>query len=155
MITMAVGSSAALIAACSSVAVDKSGSNASASGTGAGGASVASSSSGGGDTGLGGFSAASTGQGGAGGSPSMPGLFDCAGCLCDGATHYCITHDGPKAPGPPPPEPTCPEDGGPLNCMPLSIECLSKPTCQCVAAKMGACQCDVLPQGISVHCVIP
>jgi hypothetical protein len=158
---------AVLAAACSSVGVDKSSANASASG--AGGASTASSASASGSTssdvggaiGFGGFpatSATSGGEGGAGGSPAMPGLFDCNGCLCDGATHYCELVSGGKAPGPPPgppPQPMCPEDAGAIRCKPIPAECLPMATCKCVDPQQGPCTCTVDPQGITVTCNLP
>jgi hypothetical protein len=153
---------------CGSVTIDKSSSNASGSGsgsgsaTGAGGASSASASaSSGGDVGggigFGGFPAMSSSDVGAGGSPDMPALFDCFGCLCDGATHFCelFTGGGPTPPPGPPPEPTCPEDNAPNRCKPIPAACSPMATCQCVSPQMGGCTCDVNHQGITVVCVLP
>lgn len=156
---------------CGSVAVDKSSSNASASGsgsgtgsesaTGAGGASSASASgSSGGDVGggigFGGFPATSSGVG-AGGSPAMPGPFDCAGCICDGSTHYCklLEGGGPTPPPGPPPEPLCSQFPEQLRCLPLPAACFPTATCQCINPGQGGCTCKVDPAGITVTCVLP
>ncbi|MEP7123871.1 MAG: hypothetical protein ABJE95_23280 [Byssovorax sp.] len=153
---------ATLAGACSSVAVDtKSTSNASGSATGAGGAASASSSSGviedvGGGTGFGGFPGTTSGAGGTGGSPSMAGMFDCNGCLCDGATHYCELQFGGAAPPPgPPPEPMCDADAGPIRCKPIPSACLPMATCQCIYPQEGPCTCKVDPGGITVTCNLP
>lgn len=155
---------ALLAAACGSVIVDKSSSNASASGSaaGAGGAGTtgASSSSGGdvgGGIGFGGFPAMSSSDVGTGGSPAMPGLFDCFGCLCDGSTNYCelLTGGGPTPPPGPPPEPMCDAVPGPTRCKPLPAACLPVATCQCVSSQQGNCTCEVDHAGITVTCVLP
>lgn len=150
---------------CGSVTVDKSSSNASGSGTGsesatgAGGASASASSGGdvGGGIGFGGFPAMSSSDVGAGGSPDMPGLFDCFGCLCDGSINYCKvnTGGGPTPPPGPPPEPLCDMAPAQNRCIPLPAECLSMATCQCVTSQQGNCGCKVDHGGITVNCVLP
>src|SRR6185369_1636775 len=89
------------IGACGSVETQQE----SAGTTGSGGSGAMSASSSGG---MGG-SIAFGGQGGQAGSdamldttPIVTSPFDCNGCLCDGATHYCIVYHG-GAPTPPEP----------------------------------------------------
>jgi hypothetical protein len=156
----------ALIASCGTSVVapaDSAAGTSSSTGSGAagtGGAPTSATTSGdsGGAIGFGGFAATSGGsEVGAGGSPDMPGLFDCGGCLCDGATHYCRIDGGggPTPPPGPPPMPTCPEDPAATSCKPLPAECLSSPTCACLGWPNSICSCAVEHEGIVVKCVYP
>jgi hypothetical protein len=160
-LAMAWSLAATLAAACGSVDVDKkASSNASGSATGAGGAGTSSSTGGdvGGGIGFGGAPGTSSSTVSAGGSPAMPGTFDCNGCLCDGATHFCeqVFHDpSPPPPPGPPPEPLCADDAGLSGCKPIPAACLPTATCQCVDPQLGSCVCKVDHAGITVTCTLP
>ena len=161
---MAGGFAATLTMACGSVVLEPSTSNSVGSGgtTGSGGSTASSGNGGngvtsgdGGAIGFGGYGSSGETVGG-GGSPSMPGMFDCHGCLCDGATHYCdLGSAGPPSPPGPPPEPMCAEDGGAVDCLPIPAECLPAPTCACIKPEQSFCKCDVLSGGITVTCNYP
>lgn len=93
------------------------------------------------------------------GSVSDAGLFDCMGCACDGATHYCtVYYAGAKVPpSPPPPDAAaCTEvDAGP-GCAPLPAACAPSPSCQCLDIIPGGfCQCSELAEGLLVECFLP
>lgn len=159
-------------AAAASIAACGTGVNVGSSASGAGGGNQGSASSGGGTsaTGMGGAASSVTSSvttssaGGpdastdAGDATITPMPFDCQGCLCDGATHYCLViHGGaPAGNGPkgPPPEPTCDDDASPNDCKPLPAMCAGKPSCACLDMG-GACQCDEMGGGVTVTCVLP
>ena len=95
------------------------------------------------------------------------GPFECIDCICDGTLNYCVYSSGGKAPivdasadgsddassdaG----LETCGETS---TCTAIPIECLPKPTCDCVMKKYTSpCTCDVDPSGngLVVTCVYP
>jgi hypothetical protein len=80
------------------------------------------------------------------------GWFDCGGCACDGATHYCLYTSGGFAPPPPPDASVCEEDGGSSHCKPLPGGC-SPPSCACVTGP--ACSCTDDGGGLRVSCAYP
>jgi hypothetical protein len=134
--------------------------NASAGTTGAGGAittSSATTTSGAG--GAGGVTTASgTGGGWVDGGPRA--LFDCGGCLCDGATHYCqVTqagaHSGPGQGRPPAPPCDDADAGAPNGCIPLPSQCLNDVQCACIAPMPGPCSCMDLGPGLEILCALP
>jgi hypothetical protein len=100
----------------------------------------------------------STGAGGQDAAPDVPfvpGPFDCAGCLCDGATHFCLVAHGGSPPPPPPPEPLCPEDASDGPCFPLPSACMGHPSCACANPAPyppGLCFCTEAGGGVSVSC---
>ena len=93
------------------------------------------------------------------------GPFDCNGCICDGTLDYCYFAGGgpphPSAPiadaGAPDALPACDVDASPW-CRPIPIECLPKPTCDCLSQpESPVCTCAVDPSGDGFHveCVFP
>ena len=91
------------------------------------------------------------------------GPFDCLGCTCDGTLNLCAEISGGKMPlldagldaGASDANACDPEASA---CVQIPIECLPKPTCECVMQKYNApCTCDVDPSGngLVVQCVYP
>jgi hypothetical protein len=158
----------AAVGACSSIDVP---SSASGSAAGAGGAASDATSN-----------AASTGEGGtivfvgSGGSGgqiggdagiedawvSDGGDFDCKGCACPSATHYCETTSGgaPVSPSPPPPtppqpgSPKCEEVDASTSCVPVPDKCVQAMTCDCIKP-YPFCDCENDGTGFYVKCVLP
>lgn len=73
------------------------------------------------------------------------GWFDCAGCECDGTTHYCLRFSGggmSLLSSPPLDAAVCtPPDGGFLGCLPLPAGC--GPSCDCVMQSFVSSPCTV------------
>lgn len=88
----------------------------------------------------------------------MPNLFDCDGCACDGATHYCRqVYAGAQVP-PAPDAGSCSElDAGWSSCIPIPPDCISAPSCACLDTYNGACQCQLVEEGAGfwVQCFLP
>jgi hypothetical protein len=145
-----------LVLSASIIACGSSGQGMAAGSTGNGGAHPT------GSTGTG--SAQQTGSGGSGGAleAGTRGLFDCNGCMCDGATHYCkITLAGaaPSHQEKPPPGPdgcTDADAGAPDGCIPLPSTCLPDPACTCIEANALAwCACSDESAGLKLTCMLP
>lgn len=87
------------------------------------------------------------------------GWFDCSGCACNGATHYCLqVAGGAKVlPGaPPPPDAALCGDTGSFGCTPLPPDCADAPSCSCIPVQLGgACQCSDDGGGLLVFCALP
>lgn len=85
------------------------------------------------------------------------GWFECGGCLCDGATSYClhVTAGPPLYPAPPPDATLCPDDAGSKGCKPLPSACNGVPSCGCVELPRPLCNCDDAGGGILVSCSLP
>lgn len=86
------------------------------------------------------------------------GWFDCDGCACNGATHYCLVVDSfpflPNAP-PPPDAASCDTAAG-SGCTPLPADCLEAPSCSCIPPKYGGgCDCSDDGGGLRMYCVLP
>lgn len=91
------------------------------------------------------------------------GPFTCVDCTCDGTLSYCLEISAGKAPivdaG------ADDADAGAGICDPeasactrIPVECLPKPTCDCVMKQYNApCTCDVDPSGngLVISCVYP
>lgn len=92
------------------------------------------------------------------------GYFDCKGCACPSATHYCETTLGgaPLPPFPPFPPPTPPQPGDPkcdevdgyTSCAPIPDQCLSALTCSCIEP-YPFCDCSNDGTGFYVTCAFP
>ncbi len=92
------------------------------------------------------------------------GPFTCIDCTCDGTLNYCVEISGGKAPildaGA-----DASTDAGLGSCDPeasactqIPIDCLPKPTCDCVMQQYKPpCTCDVDPSGngLVITCVYP
>jgi hypothetical protein len=88
-----------------------------------------------------------------GGSGGTLGWFQCAGCLCNGATHYCYGwtsgagttgYDGGPVYDP---DAACPEQS---SCIPLPPQCAGNPSCECLGT---GCSCGLVADaGYSVQC---
>jgi hypothetical protein len=87
------------------------------------------------------------------------GWFDCSGCACNGATHYCleVTGGAKGLPGaPPPPDAALCGDTGSFGCTPLPPDCVDAPSCSCIPVQFGgACQCSDDGGGLLVFCALP
>jgi hypothetical protein len=95
------------------------------------------------------------------------GPFDCLGCICDGTLNYCVFSSAGNAPivdaGDAGTDADASSDGGleacgeTSTCTQIPIECLPKPTCDCVMQKYTGCTCDVDPSGngLVITCVYP
>jgi hypothetical protein len=81
------------------------------------------------------------------------GPFDCMGCICDGATHYCrVSHAGaPKRPFLP--DAAACSDLASSFCIPLPESCQGTPSCSC--ASEAPCICQSAGGGILVECFYP
>jgi hypothetical protein len=152
--------------ACGGSTEDTRTATAGAAGAGSGGASS------GGAGGASG-SAGSTGPGGVGGfaipdGGGFPdgfldgavlgegGLFDCGGCACDGATHFCLHVAAGAIGAPPPPDAPACDDAGAKGCQPLPASCGNSPSCGCLPSPYGgACTCSDVGGGLEVFCALP
>ncbi|HRI07478.1 MAG TPA: hypothetical protein PKW35_06660, partial [Nannocystaceae bacterium] len=84
-------------------------------------------------------------------------LFDCHGCGCDAATHYCVTVLGGGLPGLLPGDLTpCPDVVDPYldGCHPFPAPCVDDPSCACLGDIPG-CFCDEQPDHAHVTCPLP
>ena len=81
--------------------------------------------------------------------------FDCFGCVCDAADHFCVE----LIPGVLPPllpDGICPDstlfEGG---CVPFPDECAQDPSCACLGNLPGACSCQKGESPVLVKCPLP
>ncbi len=96
------------------------------------------------------------------------GPFMCGSCICDGTLDMCLTGTGSPAPldldasndaadadaedadaGPP----KCADAG--KSCVQIPIDCLPKPTCDCIVPNPGTCVCTVDPSGNGLRVFCP
>jgi hypothetical protein len=83
------------------------------------------------------------------------GPFTCGDCTCDGTLNYCVEVSGGKAPILDAGADDASADAGLGSCDPeasactqIPIDCLPKPTCDCVMQQYKPpCTCDVDPSG--------
>ena len=86
------------------------------------------------------------------------GPFDCFGCVCDGTLGYCVEMSGGKAPITDAGVDSSACDPEASACTPIPIDCLPKPTCDCVLTHyQTGCTCDVdiSGNGLVVTCAHP
>ena len=80
------------------------------------------------------------------------GLFDCGGCACDGATHFCYTVDMHFRGLPSPDAQVCSAfDGGDPASLDLPAGCGPAPSCACLAPYYQ-CSCSDIGSGLLVDC---
>jgi len=102
------------------------------------------------------------------------GPFMCGACVCDGTLYLCSTSSGGTANAPfdldasddaddadaaddvDAGPPLCAHDAG-APCTQIPIECLPKPTCDCILPNPGSCSCSIDPSGngFRIDCVTP
>jgi hypothetical protein len=134
------------------------------------------SSSGGSNTG-GTSSGGSAGAGGVAGSGGVPdagsdasdggpfvadaGMFDCQGCGCNGATHYCVNIMAGTQVMEPFGTGECTDVTDPTaeGCHPLPADCKGVPSCGCLPSPLpgagGACDCGDSGGGLTYSCALP
>ena len=82
--------------------------------------------------------------------------FDCFGCICDAADHFCVEITPGAQLVPQLADEACPDsklfDGG---CVPFADECQDDPSCDCLGMLPGACWCKKGITPVHVTCPAP
>lgn len=152
-----------LAAACGSTTIttgSDAGKDASAGSAGASDSGTDAAAASGGFANIGGDATIEPGSTWADSGPIDGGPFDCAGCICDGATSFCYLASA----GAPAPilrgltDAAVCDDSGASRCFALPAACAGNPSCACLGATQQfspACTCDDSGGGITVHCAFP